>query len=311
MQAAEAAILAHYRGREARPRPRLARPLGHLTLTTAAYGLGDAVILTALARSAADAGCELDVHVPGATFSTLRRFVPYPLGQPGTFWVAADGLVYDFDLGNGHFIQRLQRAFGFAVDPRPRGCIVVNDAPTVPGRVVIHLEPGAHQAWQKENVHPRAREVYPEHLAAIERFARRHPELEFVEVGRSQHGPAGVRDATGLALAETIRLIASCEYFLGIMSGPLHVAAALDKRIITIVNFPPAPLIVLPTLKDIDQVEAEWFYPQSVILHQEDESDLVPRFSETTLERAFAGEVYPYWSDRYLSLIETAQSLLR
>ncbi len=300
----ESVIQAHYRDRAARARPRLSAPLRNVTLTSAAHGIGDAVIVTALARSAAQAGRALDIHVPSAPFSALRRFVPYPLGQPGTFWAAADGLVFDFDLGNGHFIQRLERAFGFPAGLVPHGCLAVDGAATVAGRVVVHLEAGAHQAWQKANVHPRAREVYPEHLAAIERFARAHPEYELVEVGGAGHGLAGVRDATGLTLAESVRLIATCEYFLGIMSGPLHAAAALGKRIVTIVNFPPAPLIVLPTLKDIDQVESEWFYPQAVILHQEDESPLVPRFGVAALERAFAGEVYPYWSDRYLSLID-------
>jgi hypothetical protein len=304
----ESVILSHYRQHEARAAPPLGRPLVNMTLTNTATGIGDAIVALAPVRNAACAGRTMSVYVPGAAFSILRGFVPYAIDEPRTFWVAADRLLLGFDLGNGHFIQRLQRAFGFEPDLKPRGCVVVDGEPVVPGRVVLHLEAGPHQAWQKANIHPRAREVYPEHLAIIERFVRRHLEFEFVEIGYRSRQIPGVRDATGVALDESIRTIATCEYFMGIMSGPLHIAAALNKRIITIVNFPAAPSIVLPTLKDIDQVESEWFYPQAVLLHQDEDSMLVPRFTEASLERAFAGEIYPYWSDRYLSLIREAGS---
>lgn len=294
----------HYRAAIPRNRPRLPETLRDVTLTMTGSSLGDAVVATALARSAARAGREIAIHVPGSSFAVLRGFLPYPLLPPATFWVAGDGLRFDFDLGNGHFIQRLQRAFGFAPDPRPHGCVAVDGVATVPGRVAVHLEAGPHRTWQQANVHPRAREVYPEHLTMIERFARRHPELEFVQIGLVGTGLAAVRDATGTPLDESIRLLASCEYFIGVPSGPMHLAAALGKRVITIVNFPPARSIVLPVLKDVDVVESEWLYPQAVVLHQDDESELVPRFTERSLESAFAGEVYPYWSDRYLGLVD-------
>ena len=71
----------------------------------------------------------------------------------------------------------------------------------------------------------------------------------------------------------------------------------------TIVNFPEPHLICLPTLKDIDVVESEWFYPQSVILHQEGSGDFAPQFNLDNLERALEGDLYPYWSTDYLALI--------
>jgi hypothetical protein len=86
--------------------------------------------------------------------------------------------------------------------------------------------------------------------------------------------------------------------------GPLHVAAALNVNIICITNFPPAEMICLPALKDIDQVESEWFYPQSVILHQDGEGPFVKQLSLENLQRALDGDLYPYWSDRYLPLIK-------
>jgi hypothetical protein len=109
---------------------------------------------------------------------------------------------------------------------------------------------------------------------------------------------------TGLSLAETIQLLSSAEYFIGIMSGPIHLAAALDIKLICVTNFPPPELICLPCLKDIDQVESEWFYPQSVILHQDDDGKFVKRLTTENLHRALDGDIYPYWSDRYLELIQ-------
>jgi hypothetical protein len=123
-------------------------------------------------------------------------------------------------------------------------------------------------------------------------------------VGTRPLGLRGVDDRTGAPLAATIELMASCEYFVGIISGPMHLAAALDLKIVGIINFPEPDRIYLPVLKDIALVESAWFYPQSVLLHQDGEGELVPRFSLDNLERAFGGEIYPYWSDRYLSLID-------
>jgi len=78
----------------------------------------------------------------------------------------------------------------------------------------------------------------------------------------------------------------------------------LNIKLICITNFPPPELICLPTLKDIDQVESEWFYPQSVILHQDGDGTFVKQISAENLQRALDGDLYPYWSNRYLPLIE-------
>ncbi len=146
----------------------------------------------------------------------------------------------------------------------------------------------------------------PETLGAIQRFVHAHPEYEFFEIGTRRSGLDGLADATGLALPETIALMASCGYFIGIISGPLHVAAALGLRLITIINFPDPRCVVLPTLKDVGVIESEWLYPQSVVLHQEGVGGTVSAFGVDSLDAAVAGELYPYWSDAYLPLIHTA-----
>lgn len=274
-----------------------------MTLTNTGHGLGDTVILTDLPRAAKQAGSAVSVFSQARSFRTLISLNPYFENSILPFWVSAEQICLNFQVGNGHIIQRLRRAFGFPVEFKPGGCLVVQDRKTVPGRVILHFEPGHHVRWQRENVHPRAREVYPENMQVIQKFVQTHPALEFIEIGDSFSGLRNVQNKCGLVLKDTIRLMASAEYFIGIISGPLHLAAALGLKIVNIINFPEPGRIFLPTLKDIEEVESEWFYPQSVLLHQEGEGGTVYGFSLVNLERAIAGELYPYWSDSYLSLI--------
>ena len=302
----ESRITRHYRALERRRRPALPCPLENMSLTNTGLGLGDTVVLTSLPRAASSIGKVQAVYSQSASFETLVSYNPYYQRTALPFWVAADSLMFNYDLGNGHFCQRLHRAFGLPVELRPRGCIELPDRSRVAGRVVFHFEPGRHADWQRRHLHRRAREVYPEHVAEFQKFVDSRPDLAFFEVGSAFSGLRNVGDWTACPLSRTIENMATCEYFVGILSGPLHVAAALDLKTIVIANLPAAPEIVLPVLRDVDVVESQWLYPQSVILHQDDETDLVRRFSCDNLMRAIDGELYPYWSDRYLSLVQEA-----
>jgi len=105
-----------------------------------------------------------------------------------------------------------------------------------------------------------------------------------------------------------MQLIGTCEYFLGIVSGPMHVAAAYSCKSVVILNFPAARKIMLPTLVDTNQIESEWLYPQNVHIHQDNAGPLVPMISAETLHKAFNGEVYPYFKDTWLPLIHEENS---
>ena len=300
----ESEIIDFYRREPTLTKAKLSEPLAHVTLTNTGHGLGDTVILTDLPRAAKQAESSASVFSQAQYFRTLMSFNPYFEDSVLPFWVSAEQICLNFEVGNGHIIQRLRRAFGFSVDHKPMGCLVVEDVETVQGRVVLHFGPGPHVRWQREHVHPRAREIYPENMQEIQRFVQTQPALEFIEIGDTFSGLRNVQNYCGLKLKETIRLLASAEYFIGIISGPLHLSAALGLKIINVINFPAPNRIFLPTLKDIGQVESEWFYPQSVLLHQDGEGGTVYGFSSVSLERAISGELYPYWSDRYLSLVD-------
>jgi hypothetical protein len=290
-------IVDFYRRQTAARRQRLGCTLEEFTMSHSRGGLGDTAILTALPRAGAGRTPPPRIYTSGPHFHALCKFNPYYRAGTTPFWVMADDLMHTFDLGNGHFIQRLQRAMGVPVDVRPRGTLVVDGVVRNPGRIVFHFEPSADiTARQRQRVHPRAREVYPETRAILQRFVDDHPQMRFSEVGARTSGFKGVTDWTGLPLEETIVRMASCDYFVGIPSGP-------------IINFPPAGALCFPVLRDIRLIETEWLYPQSTILHQDEDGPFVRQFSAANLERAFNGELYPYWSEDYLDLVEEAASL--
>jgi hypothetical protein len=297
----ESLILAFYRRESPQQKYELPCPLTNFTLMNKNPGLGDTVIITDLPRIAAKHGRKEYIYSGSRFFYQLTTFNPYY--EPGfaPFFADADLLNSVYSLGNGHFIQRLQRAYGFEPELRPSGCVHVENAVNR-GRAVFHFEPG-RSARDQKHIHPLPRQIYKENMRLLQRLVHDRRDMEFFEVGSHFSGLDSVGDWTGLPLEQTIRKMASCEYFIGIMSGPLHLAIALGLKVINIINFPAPSRIYLPVLKDIDLVETEWLYPQSVLLHQDGEGELVARFSLANLERAINGDLYPYWSDRYLSLI--------
>lgn len=277
-------------------------------LSNTPRGLGDTLILTDLPRTGAIQGkprfirCNPDEH---KHFDTLMEFNPYYVPAFDRELIFADVLQQNNSIGNGHFIQRLQRAFSLEPELKPKPYLCCNSEKVkIPGRVVFHFEAGGlHSGWQKVHVHPRARQLYPESRAILQEFINCHPELEFFQLGNKPIPFQRVQNMPEMSLQESIVFVSTCEWFVGIISGPMHIATAFDLKCVVVINFPPAPLIFLPTLVPIGQVESEWFYPQNVHLHQESDGAQVKRFNLASLEAAFDGKIYPYWDDRFLSLI--------
>jgi hypothetical protein len=83
----------------------------------------------------------------------------------------------------------------------------------------------------------------------------------------------------------------------------MHIAAGLNKKSIIIINFPSARDLYLPALKELNIPDQDWLYPQNVHLHQDEDGDLVKQLNYKNIEKAFNGEVYPYWGNSFLELI--------
>ena len=295
-----------YKYRNSMPKDPLV-DISQYALSTESHGLGDMMQITGLPRISTMQGGYTHIVAQEdrkLLLNVLLKYNPYYKPYDGRQFLCMGEIENNLNCGNGQHTQRMARAFGWQPELKPKGCLVVPGAVKVPGRCAIHLEPSVGcTEGQRSDIHHRAREVYPENIQIIKEFIRHHPEMEFYEIACRTRTLPEIGDWTNAKLETSIERIATCEWFLCVISGPLHVAAALDVKTVCIINFPHADQIFLPTLKDISQVEAEWFPPQNVYLHQDNEGPLVRGFSLYNLERAFAGELYPYWKDDWLSLI--------
>jgi glycosyltransferase involved in cell wall biosynthesis len=266
-------------------------------------GIGDVLLLTSLPKVSTEQKRYTHVFSRSKHFATMMKFNPYYRPFDGRATLSADFLQTQCALGNGHFIQRLQRAWRLKPDLLPKGYFNT-PGKKVKGRCAVHLEAGFHAIWQREHLHYRGREVYPHHLQMLRGFMYRHRhDMEFFEVGDSPHEIEFLQNKTKMPLEDTITFLDTCEWFIGIISGPMHLATALGAKCIVIINFPKADQIFLPTLVDIGQVESEWFYPQNVHLHEDSDGPLVRILNIRHLEMAVEGHIYPFWSHEYLPLI--------
>lgn len=262
------------------------------TLVITPTGIGDCMMLTDIPSAARSAGVKIKAYSSSANHSILRKYTPDYSDYVTPFQIDLSAANAVFDIGPGHNFQRARRMFGLPCDDLPSGKLVVPNVNRV-NRCSIHLIAGHHAQWQRRNIHSRARFVYDENIGILRRFIIAHPEIEFVEVGGGVL--SDLIPSIGKTLDETIAWMSTATMHIGILSGPLHIAHALGLKTICIINFPNPWELMLPTVKNIDVVEAEWLYPQSCILHQDHDSAHWPKFSLETLEMALNGEVYPYW----------------
>jgi len=299
------AIREFYRRFPAKPRspaPKIEQPF---TLTNFPNGIGDTLVLLDSLHEAHRTGKVVYAWSASPHWGELREFAaPEPAGHPACYVALAEA-VAGWDLGAGHMTQRARRLLGLPVPACPSGWLSAPGVRRIANRVSLHFEAGAHADWQRAHLHPRARHVYPNTWKALREFIRSRPDLSFVEVGQRRYLQIDeVEDGTGRPLRETVRLMAECEFHLGLISGPMHLANALGSKVVAVLNFPRPCQLMLPNIKSIGMVEEEWLYPHQVCLHQEEDSAHWPLVSAKSLSEAIDGEVYPYWSTR------TAEALI-
>lgn len=268
-------------------------------------GLGDAMSLTILPFAGHLVNKKINIYSFSPHFATLIKFNPYYKEDLNKSFVRAEMLQGYYDCGNGHFFQRLQRACGLNPLIKPKGFLLVNHKHTIKNKIILHFNVGAHAAVQKRTVHPRAREFYPEHKECFQKWILNNQNnYQFVEVGTEFSNLKGVENKVSLSLEETILEMATGEYYIGLHSGVMHIAAALGLKSIMIINFPHADELYLPALKDLPISDLDWLYPQNVHLTEEDSNnELVPVFNYENITKAINGEIYPFWNDEYLKLI--------
>lgn len=277
--------------------------------TLTARGLGDCLMLTDLPHAAKEVSRVAHVWAHSPYFIEVMKYHPsyqftdVDCGVVNPFLVDVLRLNECYDLGNGHQLQRLRRAWRLPVDLKPAPAMK-RSMSQVHGRVILHFDASPKNVnWQRKHWHPRMRELYSESKIELEKFIKSRRDLEFIEVGRVSSEITGAQFRQPSSTEELIETVHTGEYFIGIMSGPMHLAAAAGIKSIVVCNYPKASQIVLPCLKWTGTPEEEWMYPQNVHLHQEGDSPLVPKLTRDSLQAAFNGDVYPFWEDTWLGLI--------
>jgi hypothetical protein len=283
-------------------KPKNIQHLGAKIAVMGNYGLGDCTILTNLIKKSSDEGRPIGIFCPSNHFDTILSEVPeYSFSLQGDMPYTRVELFEQFNYGNGHIIQKMQRALGFTADIKPKGYLKTSTERKK--RICLHLSTG-HSAFELSNQHPRPRQFYTEKLPVLQSFIDLYKkDYQFVELGGQSVGLAGVVNRCGASITESIDYLRESEFFIGLNSGFMNVAAALEVKSIIIVNIPSADKLYLPMLSDAPISDLTWLYPQNSYLHLDSQNELVPNFSLESLEAAIHGQVYPYWKDDYLNLI--------
>jgi hypothetical protein len=208
----------------------------------------------------------------------------------------------DYNLGSGHLIQKMRRFFQLPVLNKPKSFLNTG-LNKKKNKIGIHLTVGP-SASELNRINNYARQIYKHHIEIIQKFINNNPSYEFVEFGGNTVGLQNCKNFCGESLSASIEELSTCEYFIGLNSGFMNLAACFDIKSIIIINIPLNSFdIVLPVLKDIRMPDMNWLYPQNVHLHQDNETEMVPLFSQENLQKAINGDIYPFWLDKHLDLI--------
>jgi hypothetical protein len=190
--------------------------------------------------------------------------------------------------GGGHVIQRIEKALGLKPSIKPKPKVIVGDVEKIKGRVAVHLISDSLRINSMNG-------LQESDIGIINSFIEKNKhEYEFVDIEDYTKN----KDIVGLT-----NFLATCEYFLGLHTGIMHLATGLDLKCIIIVNNPDIDNFYLPKLREVYISDLEWLYPQNIHIHTKGYNELVPRLNEISLRNAFEGNVYPYFDNKYLEVL--------
>lgn len=242
-------------------------------ITNKMEGLGDLLVLTPLTT-------KKNIFTKHTGFSDVMLYNDrrhYKELDPEQYFDIDGSNIGKRDWGGGHCIQRLQKAFLGEYDILPKPYLNKKYNP-VKNKIGYHF----FSNRQDNGIHKENQDLI----------------LNFL----NSKGYSTYNCSSAGTVKELIDNLATCEYFIGIDSGPQHVAAGLGIKSIIILARNDSCKIYLPKLAEADVGNSEWLYPQNVHLSLIEGNELVEKFSLPNLEKALAGQLYPYWSLDYLNL---------
>lgn len=234
-------------------------------------GLGDAIILSNLLP-------EKSVFSNFSQFDELMKYGKKCIssGSDAPFNISE---LINYDWAGGHCTQRLEKAFlgKYSLIPKPK---IYAKKSVIKNKIAVHFE--THSPNSEFN------NISKEVQSSINKY--------LLENKYTVCDCSSIIDIDSL-----INELATCEYFIGIDSGPMHVAAALEIKSIILLNREDSNKIYLPRTRDVDIPNSEWLYPQNVHLSIKNSNELIPRFTLDSLKDALLGRVYPYFSTEYIT----------
>jgi len=268
-------------------------------------GVGDSVVINQLLFE--DINKRSNVHINAYSNKLFDILKFNPFAKSNFFDVTASTsyrteVLEDYDLGSGHLIQKMRKFFQLPIFNKPKSFLITGLEKNK-NKIGIHLGVGP-SAGELNRLNNYPRQIYQHNIEIIQKFINDHPDCEFVEFGGHTVGLENCKNLCGSSLETSILELSTCEYFIGLNSGFMNLAACFDIKSIIIINIPiNSSDVVLPILKDIRMPDMNWLYPQNVHLHQDNHSDMVPLFNYENLKKAIDGDIYPFWSDDHLDLI--------
>jgi ADP-heptose:LPS heptosyltransferase len=270
-----------------------------LNLITLNIGLGDATAMTFFTNQNIK---NFNIYSPNKHWETLCKFnKKLNKFQQSDHYIRTELLEF-VDLGNGHVSQRFQRAFGLNVERTPKPFLDISNNPKK-NKIGLHFSTGPSAFDLLEKGFKEPRQLQHNAKIEIEKFIN-NSNYEFVEFGGKQVlENEKIKNFTGTSIEDSIKELSECEFFIGLNSGFMSLAAAMSIKSIIIVNVPEVYNLYLPVIKDYWEEDMNWLYPQNVHLHQNGENELVKNVTQFNIEKAINGEVYPFWNLDLLDLI--------
>lgn len=258
-------------------------------------GLGDAVIMTSLPTQAfISQKDKIRIITSNNKYlSDLLKDNPF-MGNDNIEEIIDNSVFPLNNWGGGHPTQLMEKALGLKCQLKPRGHVIRKNSQKKMDIGICVEEPNTGIQ----------RPLSQNEINIIQQFIDSDSQYTFVEFGVKESKLKNTLSRFNLPIDRLVNEIGMCEYFIGTANGLMNLAATMGVKSIIFANIPDATLFYLPCLVAGNGVpELSWMYPQNVHLHLDGENELVPKFSLENLNKALAGEIYPYWKEDYLPLI--------
>jgi hypothetical protein len=172
-----------------------------------------------------------------------------------------------------HLFNRVKLVSGMEPEDKPKSKLDLLPYHPIKNNIAFSFDTSV-AALEQHHMHPRARQLYPEHKNTIQAFINKHRDkYNFIQIGLNSFGFDNVTDKTNVPLEETISVLSTCQSYFGMHSGIKHLVAAFGIKSTIVINFPTIDYIKSEQpfeARNALQWEKQWLYPQNEILHEDE-----------------------------------------